>query len=102
MNWGLSRSPELNQHPDRNLPRLDGNVRLDEIWLRVEEQALVALPASGGILFGIRVVNHPLASVRADPVVAERFCHALETMPAAMAAYKGIAEARGKILTRFT
>ena len=63
-NWGLARSQELNHHPDLNPPRLDASVELDEVWLRVEHQALVALPKSGGILFGIRVVNHPLATRR--------------------------------------
>src|SRR6266567_7935300 len=43
-NWGLSRSPDLNQHPDRKLPRLDATVTLADIWLRIEHQALVALP----------------------------------------------------------
>lgn len=97
-NWGLARSAELNHHPDRKLPRLDAQVRGDEIWLRVEQQALVALPESGGILFGIRIENHPLAEVKADAVARERLRRALETMPEPMAVYKGIASARQKIL----
>lgn len=97
-NWGLARPLELNHHPDRNLPRLDANVRMDEVWLRVEHQALVALPQSGGVLFGIRVVNHSLAAVKADSVARDRLRRALETMPEAMAVYKGIASARGRIL----
>jgi hypothetical protein len=98
INWGLSRSPELNQHPDRKLPRLDANVRLEEIWLRVEEQALVALPKTGGILFGIRIVNHPLTSLHDDNVLARRFCRALETMPEALTSYKGLSDARPRLL----
>ena len=97
-NWGLSRSAELNQHPDRALPRLDASVTLVEVWLRVEEQALVALPKSGGILFGIRIWNHPLADVKRDDVVAARLVRALQTMPEAMAVYKGIALARTHLL----
>ena len=97
-NWGLSRSPELNQHPDRGLPRLDAAVGLGEVWLRVEDQALVALPKSGGILFGIRIVNHTLTDVCAKPSVASAFCRALETMPEAMAAYKNFANARARII----
>lgn len=97
-NWGLARSAELNHHPDRNLPRLDANVRVDEVWLRVEHQALVALPQSGGVLFGIRVVNHSLAEVKADSVARDRLRRALETMPEAMAAYKGLVPARATIL----
>jgi dimethylamine monooxygenase subunit A len=97
-NWGLARSVELNHHPDRALPRLDPTVTADEVWLRVEHQALVALPKSGGILFGIRVVNHSLAEVKADPVAAARLGRSMETMPEEMARYKGLAAARGRIL----
>ncbi|MEJ0090516.1 MAG: heme-dependent oxidative N-demethylase subunit alpha family protein [Limisphaerales bacterium] len=97
-NWGLSRSPELNQHPDRKLPLLDATVSTEEVWLRVEHQALVALPESGGILFGIRVVNHPLNEVKANQAVVARLCRALETMPEEMARYKNLATARGRIL----
>jgi len=97
-NWGLARSPELNHHPDRDLPRLDATVNADEVWLRVEHQALVALPKSGGILFGIRVVNHPLQEVKVDPIAAARLCRALETMPDEMARYKGLASARTRIV----
>jgi hypothetical protein len=97
-NWGLARSSELNLHPDRKLPLLDATVRAEEVWLRVEHQALVALPKSGGILFGIRVVNHPLNEVKANPLAAARLCRALETMPEEMAGYKNLAVARGRIL----
>ena len=97
-NWGLARSPELNHHPDRGRPRLDGNVNESDVWLRVEHQALVALPQSGGILFGIRVVNHSLAEVKADALAAARLRRALETMPHEMARYKGLSTARRRIL----
>jgi len=102
VNWGLSRSAELNQHPDRTLPRLDTTVSLDEVWLRVEEQALVALPASGGILFGIRIVNHPLSELREDPLLAARFCQALATMPEGMARYKNLLGARPVLIEMLT
>jgi hypothetical protein len=97
-NWGLSRSPELNQHPNRALPRLDASVKLDEVWLRVEHQALVALPRTGGVLFGIRVVVHPLAEVKKDAEASQGLRRALETMPEPMAVYKGIASARAALL----
>jgi dimethylamine monooxygenase subunit A len=97
-NWGLSRSPELNQHPDRALPLLDATVSAEEVWLRVEHQALIALPKSGGILFGIRVVNYSLNEVKANQLAAGRLGRALETMPEEMARYKNLAKARGRIL----
>jgi hypothetical protein len=97
-NWGLSRSSELNQHPQRNLPKLDAQVTLPEVWLRVEHQALVALPRTLGVLFGIRIAVHPLAEIREDRVIAERFIRAVKTMPEPMAQYKNIAVARQRII----
>ena len=98
-NWGLSRSAELNQHPARKLPRLDATVRADEVWLRVEWQSLVALPANHGVLFGIRIEVFSLEDVRRDPAAAEGLLRALRTMPGEMAAYKGIAAARERIVS---
>jgi hypothetical protein len=97
-NWGLSASPELNQHPHRALPRLGSTVEPGEVWLRVEHQALVALPESKGILFGIRIAVHPLAEVKQDALAARRLIRALRTMPDEVAAYKNIAPARSAIL----
>lgn len=96
-NWGLSRSPELNQHPIRNLPRLTSGVTLGEIWLRVEHQSLVLLPESGGILFGIRISMHPLTEVCQDTVAAERLARSLLSMEEDVAAYKGLASCRAKV-----
>jgi hypothetical protein len=97
-NWGLSRCAELNQHPVRKLSRLDPLVRPDEVWLRVEQQALVALPRTGGILFGIRISNYVLSEILKDQVVSERLARALKTMPADVAAYKGLAAAKECLL----
>jgi hypothetical protein len=97
-NWGLSRSPELNQHPQRHLRRLDGAVELSDVWLRIEHQALVALPRSGCILFGIRIAMHSLAEVKMDAAATPKLVRALRTMPAEVAAYKGLAVARDRII----
>jgi len=97
-NWGLSRSAELNQHPARKLPRLDATVRADEVWLRVEWQSLVALPANHGVLFGMRIEVLSLAQMKENPAVAEGLQRALRTMPEEMAAYKGIATARERVV----
>lgn len=97
-NWGMSRSPELNQHPSRNLPSLDDSVLPDEVWWRLEDQSLIALPDSRGVLFGIRVTVHPLAQVHDHPASRKGLKQALETMPEEMARYKGIHNARGRII----
>lgn len=97
-NWGICRSPELNQHPDRKLPLLDTSVNLDEAWLRIEHQSFVALPDSGGVLFAIRIVVRTLREIRDDPSVLPSFERALRTMPEEMATYKRISVARPRIL----
>jgi len=97
-NWGLSRSPELNQHPARALPRLDASVSLDQTWLRVEHQLLVALPRSEGVLFAIRIAMHPLAEVTRAPEIATNLARALRTMPEPVTTYKGLGTARERLV----
>jgi len=99
INWGLSRSPELNQHPARKLARLDGNVPLEEVWFRAEYQSLVALPKSNGVLFGIRLAVEPLAVLRANTEFASGLARAIRTMPEGIAQYKGMATARERLLS---
>lgn len=101
-NWGLSRSRELNQHPDRQIPRLDASVGLDEAWFRVERQALISLPQSGCVLFGIRVEVYPLEDVKADSFARNGLRRALESMPEPVAEYKGLNSARTRIIALLT
>jgi hypothetical protein len=98
INWGLSRSPELNQHPSRKLPRLDATVTLEEVWFRAEYQSLIALPKTGGVLFGIRLVIEPLTKLRSDTNFIEGLARAIHSMPEQIAVYKGIAAARARLL----
>lgn len=98
INWGLSRSPELNQHPGRGLPRLDATVTLDEVWFRAEYQSLVSLPKSGGVMFGIRLVIEPLTALLSDVEFVEGLRKAARTMPEPIARYKGLLPARDRLL----
>lgn len=97
-NWGMSRSPELNQHPARGLPKLTAPLREDEVWLRVEDQALVALPESRGVLFGIRMTVIPLAEVKRHPTAARGLARSLRTMSDAMLDYKSLLAAKDELL----
>lgn len=97
LNWGLSASPERNQHPSRGLPRLSASTPMEAIWLRVEHQALLRLPVSSGILFGIRVQSLPLPSLRGMPGVARAVAGQLRNMPLEMQSYKGIQEMAGRV-----
>ncbi len=97
-NWGLARCSNLNLHPALGRPRLASPLAIADVWLRVEHQALVALPKSGGILFGIRIRLHPLTEVKADVEAARGLRHALASMPEAMAEYKGLATVRHELV----
>jgi hypothetical protein len=96
MNWGLSRSPELNQHPARVLPRLESSTPRGEIFLRVEWQSLVALPS--GVLFGIRIFVYPIARILQQQSLRLGLEKALRTMPDSVAKYKNLLSARARIL----
>jgi dimethylamine monooxygenase subunit A len=98
INWGLSRSPELNQHPSRNLPRLDSAVTLEQVWFRAEYQSLIALAKTGGVLFGIRLVIEPLTKLRSDQNFIAGLTRAIQSMPEPIAVYKGVAGARARLL----
>ena len=97
-NWGLSRTPELNQHPCRGLPRLGADASLEGTWFRLENQALVRLPETGGILFGIRITSVPLVQIAGQPGLGRGLAGLLRTMPEGVAVYKGLAGARPRLL----
>jgi hypothetical protein len=98
INWGLSRTPELNQHPNRRLPRLDPSVDLNDVWFRIEYQSLVALPRTSGILFGIRLVIEPLSRLALNPAFAAGLSRALATIPESVATYKGLQASRQRLI----
>lgn len=97
-NWGLSRSLERNQHPNRDIPRLLPPFTAEESWVRSEDQILVHLPKTGGLLFGIRVENISLAEIKQYPVAAAGLHRAIATMPEDIAIYKNITQAREYLL----
>lgn len=101
-NWGISRTAELNQHPDRKLLRLASPVRLDEAFLRIERQALLALPESNGVLFGIRIEQTSLADMKRDRNITEKLIHGLRTMDPKIAEYKGFAAVRNEIVEQLS
>lgn len=97
-NWGIAASDELNLHPARSIPPPMLPLALERLWLRVEHQALVALPQSDGVLFGIRIALHRLDEIARDRPVAEGLAHALATMPDELAAYKRLDSVRRPLI----
>lgn len=100
LNWGLAATPELNLHPALARPRPPADCTLETIWLRIEHQLLAPLPTpeGGGILFAIRMELVPLHEVLTSDEIRRDFARTLATMPADVAAYKGLAEARPRLL----
>ena len=96
-NWGIAATDELNLHPSRGIPAPEPPVDLGRLWLRVEHQALLALPVSGAIVFGIRIALHRLEDVATGPHAAG-LRRALETMPAELVRYKRLDRIREHLL----
>lgn len=100
-NWGLAATDELNLHPARALPAPGFPVALDRLWLRVEHQALLALPRSGGVVFGIRIALHRLDQLRRDdPAAAAGLRRGLATMPVDLLRYKRLEAVRDAVVER--
>jgi len=91
-NWGLSASPARNQHPQLPVPTLTAWTRAEETFVRIEDQHLLKLSRTGGIAFGIRVLNFRLSEVLRDPFVTASLQEKLRTMPPDVAAYKGLTD----------
>jgi hypothetical protein len=95
-NWGLAATDELNLHPARRLPAPLPPVSLASLWLRLEHQALFALPRSGGVVFGIRISLHRLDTLLGT-AAGRGLARALRSMPAPMAEYKRVEPVRFEV-----
>ena len=101
-NWGLTSSDQLDQHPSCQIPEIrlcqgyGGQVK-DEVFLRIEWQALTAL-TTDLVVFGIRIFHLRLEQLD------ERSCgllkENLQTMPVEMLRYKRIDHCRDWLVER--
>lgn len=96
-NWGIAASAELNLHPARAITPPQLPVMLDQLWLRVEHQALVALPATRGVAFGIRISLHRLDAVLQGPA-GPGLRRALASMSTEMLEYKRLDKVRAHLV----
>ena len=62
----------------------------DRLFLRVERQTLRRLPASGAVLFGIRVHVYPLHRAVTTPAIARRLAAAVRAAALEMTHYKSL------------
>lgn len=100
LNWSIYDSPELYAPRRRPGPRVwlsDGVVADANCFIRVERQTLRKLPATGFILFTIKVLLDPLAALGRHPEgprLANGLKAQLQQLDAAQLAYKGLVESR--------
>jgi dimethylamine monooxygenase subunit A len=94
LNWSLLDDPALFQPTGHGRTGRDDSITAENagerLWLRVERQTLRRLPATGAVVFTIRVHRWPLARLAGKPEAAARLKGAIETLPAALARYKSI------------
>lgn len=88
-NWGLTRSADLNYHPDLNRMPIDATVDEDQLFLRIEHQAFVSL--TSGHLLAVRIEPIPFTElVGHDVDMAQRLLTQLQTMPMEVVEYKNL------------
>lgn len=103
LNWALVDDPSLYRPDDRNY-RADRNDAVtaqsagESLFLRVERQILSRLPASGAVLFTIRVHVYPLAAAITSPATAGRLAAAVRALPGDMQHYKSLFPFREALL----
>jgi hypothetical protein len=106
--WTITRSPNLNQHPVHDDAQYHGAARwpaaLDAAGLaaqahfRTERQTFIPIPGQQQAIFTIHIEMHPLAPALAVAADAQRVHDALASMSPAVLAYRGLADARERLL----
>ncbi|MDF1816933.1 MAG: DUF3445 domain-containing protein [Verrucomicrobiales bacterium] len=90
-NWGITRTSELNYHPELKRKPLDHTINAESAFLRIEHQCFVKL--QGGILLAVRIepVGFP-ELVKNAPETATQLLRQLRTMPPEVAEYKSLTQ----------
>ncbi len=100
--WTISADPKLNQHPaqGRSLwpAEVDAGGLVDLAAFRSERQTFVPMEGSRRALFTIRIESVPLADAIDSPEAARRVHDALASMSEAVLAYRGLDDARDRLL----
>ncbi|MET0310972.1 MAG: heme-dependent oxidative N-demethylase subunit alpha family protein [Burkholderiaceae bacterium] len=102
--WTLSPSSRFDQHPHRHgrtawPAAQDPEAFAAACWLRAERQTFFPVgEGSRQSVFTIRVMLEPLPVFAAEPGAARRLHDSLASMTDAVLAYKGLAEARPRLL----
>ena len=101
--WTITRHPRLHAHPKRcdeaPWPAAASVGQLaDAAFFRTEHQTFIPLPAPRQAIFTIHVQSRPLRDALAAPAQARQVHDALLTMSPAVLAYRGLGDARDRLL----
>lgn len=101
--WTLTPDPRLHRHPERADPSAwpaDAPPRavVEQTFLRTERQAFLPVDGASQAIFTIHVEVRPLFDVLGDAAVAQQLHDALASMSDAVLAYRGLADARDRLL----
>jgi hypothetical protein len=102
LNWSLMDDPTLFQPTGKWRTAHDASITEqnagERLFLRVERQTLRRLPASGAVLFGIRVHVYRLVAAIRAPQAAARLAAAVRALPTEMTHYKSLPTFRAALL----
>jgi len=100
--WTITADPRLHQHPARSNAAWPAGPGADAIAamasLRSERQTFVPIAGTAQAVFTIRVASMPLVAAVTSAADATRIHAALASMSAAVLEYKGLADARDRLL----
>lgn len=91
-NWFVHPDPALFQpgRPVGGDPFVPPDRVLDDLFIRSERQTLRALPATGRIVFTIKIQQCRLDRLMADPILGERFIGYLRSAPVDQVSHRGM------------
>lgn len=101
--WTITRTAKLHQHPMHDVaepwrPGLDADGLAAQAFFRTERQTFIPMPAQRQAIFTIHVESHPLTHALAEPADARLVHDALASMSAPVLAYRGLTDARERLL----
>jgi hypothetical protein len=101
--WSISSDARLQQHPLHARPAawpaaLDANALASQAAFRTEHQTFIPLPEARQAVFTIRVESGPLTEAIDSTERARQLHDALASMSPAVLAYRGLADARDRLL----
>jgi hypothetical protein len=104
--WTISSEAGLQQHPTHTPPTVwpvdrDATSLAAQAFFRTERQTFIPVPGAHQAVFTIHVDSRPLTDALDTPAHARQVRDALASMSAGVLAYRGLTEARDRLLAWF-